>query len=101
MNEEVDHLGRTVLDNKKVHVEPAELVIRRREKVDRQRANPVNLHTHASHAAATTAGIQSRQRGQWQCFHSERRWSRLREQQPRSERGFHRDFEDTNCLKLV
>ena len=45
MNEEVDHLGRTILDNKKVHVETAELVIRRREKVDRQRANPVNLHT--------------------------------------------------------
>lgn len=54
MNEEVD-LTRTILDHKKVQVETAELVIRRREKVDRQRANPANLHTHASHAAAKTA----------------------------------------------
>lgn len=61
MNEEVD-LARTILDHKKVQVETAELVIRRREKVDRQRANPANLHTHASHAAAKTARTRSRER---------------------------------------
>lgn len=63
MNEEVD-LARTVLDHKKVQVETAELVIRRREKVDRQRANPASLQTHARHAAAKTARTRSRERGQ-------------------------------------
>lgn len=100
MNEEVD-LARTILDNKKVHMETAELVVWRREKVDRHRANPAHLHTHASHAAAKTARTQSRQRGQKECFHSERCWSRVREQQPRSVQGLHTDFEDSNCLKLL
>lgn len=100
MNEEVD-LARTILDNKKAHVETAELVVWRREKVERQRANPARLHPHAGHAAAKTARTQSRQRGQQEGFHSETRWRPVREQQPRSAQGLHTDCEDSNCLKLL